>query len=125
MCDIRGIGTDICSVARFEEALRKPHFMERMYTQDERAYIGSKGAGAAQSAAAMFAAKEAAAKALGTGFAAGIMPAQIEVTHDAQGAPGIALHGAAKERFLALGAQKMMVSLSHDGGMALAYVVMS
>ena len=102
MC--KGIGTDICAVARFEEAVKKPRFMERVYTQGERAYIEGRGRGAAQSAAAIFAAKEAAAKALGTGFSGGIMPEQIEVTHDALGAPHIALHGAAKERLYALGA---------------------
>lgn len=123
MCKIIGIGTDMTTVSRFEKQLEKAHFMERVYTGGERAYIESKGKNAAQSAAAMFAAKEAAAKALGTGFAQGIMPAQIEVTHDEHGAPGLIFHGAAKERFEAVGAKHAHLSLSHEGDMALAFAL--
>ena len=59
-----------------------------MFTEAERAYLQGRGRGAGESAAAMFAAKEAVAKALGTGFAQGIMPEQIEVTHADSGQPG-------------------------------------
>lgn len=124
MCKIVGIGTDMTTISRFEDALRKPHFMERIYTEKERSYIAGGGQGAAQSAAAMFAAKEAAAKALGTGFARGVMPAQIEVTHDVLGTPGLALHGAAKERFAALGGASAHLSLTHEENRTLAFVVL-
>ena len=123
MSDVIGVGVDLCAVARMERACEKAHFMERVFTEGERAYLDAKGKGRAQSAAAMFAAKEAVAKALGTGFSSGIMPEQIEVTHDACGAPQIALHGAAKERLSALGGARVMISLSHEGETAAAFAM--
>ena len=85
--------------------------------------MDARGVGRAQSAAAMFAAKEAVAKALGTGFAGGVMPEQIEVTHDASGAPGICLHGRALERMHEMGGRRVMISLSHEGNLAMAFAV--
>lgn len=123
MRNVIGIGTDLCSVARIARAIEKEHFLERVYLPGERAWLEGKGAGRAQSAAAMFAAKEAAAKALGTGFAQGIMPWSIEVTHGESGAPGIILHGAALERLEKMGGTGMLVSLSHEGDMAQAFVL--
>lgn len=123
MPEIAGIGVDLCAVSRIERALTKERFVQRVFTRGERAYLETKGKGKAQSAAAMFAAKEAAAKALGTGFAAGVMPWLIEVTHAPGGAPGLAFHGAARERFCALGGARALLSLSHEGDMAVAFVV--
>jgi len=71
----------------------------------------------------MFAAKEAVAKALGTGFARGIMPEQIEIIHDEYGAPGTTLSGAAKETMRRLGGARVLLSLSHEEGMAIAFAV--
>lgn len=68
MSDVIGVGVDLCSVPRIARAMEREHFMRRVYTQEERAYLKSRGKSAPQSAAAMFAAKEAVAKALGTGF---------------------------------------------------------
>lgn len=121
---IAGVGVDLCSVERIARAMEREHFVARVFTQGERDYLQARGKGKAQSAAAMFAAKEAAAKALGTGFAAGVMPWLIEVTHEPGGAPGLRLHGAAQERFRAAGGTRMHVSLSHEGDMAIAFVVM-
>ncbi|MFR8977842.1 MAG: 4'-phosphopantetheinyl transferase superfamily protein [Christensenellales bacterium] len=70
-------------------AEREAHFSPA-FTENERAYLQGRGR-AGQSAAAMFAAKEAVAKALGTGFAQGVMPWQIEVTHEQSGKPGVLL----------------------------------
>ncbi len=123
MSEIAGIGVDLCAVSRIGRALEREHFVRRVFTQGERDYLEEKGKGKAQSAAAMFAAKEAAAKALGTGFAAGVMPWLIEVTHAPGGAPGLAFHGDAKERFDALGGARALLSLSHEGNMAVAFVV--
>lgn len=123
MSEIAGIGTDLCAVPRMARAIEKAHFLARVYTDGERAYLEQKGQAKAQSAAAMFAAKEAAAKALGVGFAQGIMPWTIEVTHDAAGAPGLALHGAAQERMARIGGTRAHLSLTHEGDMALAFVV--
>ena len=123
MCKMVGIGTDLCAVSRMERAIARAHFVERVFLEDERAYLETKGRARAASAAAMFAAKEAVAKALGTGFAAGVMPWGIEVTHDACGAPGVRLHGAAAQRLEAVGGTRVLLSLSHEGDLAQAFAV--
>ena len=123
MSKIIGIGTDICAISRMEKAIEKAHFCERMFFEGERAYLEKKENARAQSAAAMFAAKEAAAKALGTGFAKGVSITDIEVTHDELGAPGLRHSGGAKERLAALGGREALLSLSHEGDMALAFAM--
>ena len=123
MSEIIGIGTDLCAVSRMERAIQKQHFYERGFFDGERAYLDAKENARAQSAAAMFAAKEAVAKALGTGFIRGVMPSTIEVTHDAAGRPGVRLHGDALARLEALGGKAVHLSLSHEGDMALAFAV--
>ena len=123
MSEIIGIGTDLCAVSRMERAIQKQHFYERVFFDGERAYLDAKENARAQSAAAMFAAKEAVAKALGTGFIRGIMPWTIEVTHDEAGRPGIVLHDAARERMAQLGGVSVHLSLTHEGDMAMAFAV--
>lgn len=127
MCErgacIVGIGTDMCAVSRIARAIEKEHFYMRVYLEGERAYLETKGRGKAESAAAMFAAKEAVAKALGTGFARGVAADLIEVTHDGSGAPGVVLHAGAKERLDAIGGRRVHLSLSHEGDMAIAFAV--
>jgi len=123
MSEIIGIGTDMCAVSRMEKAIEKTHFYERVFSEDERAYLEKKENARAQSAAAMFAAKEAVAKALGTGFIHGIMPWTIKVTHDHAGKPGIVLHGAAQARLEELGGRRVHLSLTHEGDMAMAFAV--
>lgn len=123
MSEIIGIGTDLCAVSRMERAIQKPHFYERVFFEGERAYLEAKENARAQSAAAMFAAKEAVAKALGTGFIRGVMPWTIEVTHDVSGRPGIILHGEAKKRLEEIGGVRVHLSLSHEGDTAMAFVV--
>ena len=66
---IRGIGCDLCAIPRMEEILQDGRFLRRYFTADERAYILDR-VQAAQTAAGIFAAKEALLKALGTGFRA-------------------------------------------------------
>lgn len=83
--------------------------------------MDAQGAGRAQSAAVMFAAKEAVAKALGTGFGDGIMPGQIEVTHTENGAPGIRLNGRARKRLDEMGGGEVLISLTHEGNLAMAF----
>ena len=118
-----GVGCDLCAVKRMARAIDKAHFYERVFLEQEREYLESRGAGRAQSAAAMFAAKEAVAKALGTGMSGGVCFDRIEVTHDALGAPGVRLCGAAQERLAALGGGRVLLSLSHEGDMAMAFAV--
>ena len=123
MPELLGVGVDLCGVARIERAIEKAHFYERVFTVEERAYLDKKGRGRAQSAAAMFAAKEAVAKALGTGFSGGVMPWNISVVHDEKGVPGAELTGAAKARMEQMGGAGVMLSLSHEGGNAIAFAV--
>lgn len=123
MSEIKGIGTDMCAVSRMENAIQRTHFYERVFFESERAYLESKENARAQSAAAMFAAKEAVSKALGTGFIRGIMPWTIEVTHDEHGKPGVVLHDAAKEKLESIGGMRVHLSLTHEGDMALAFVM--
>ncbi len=120
-----GIGTDLCAIDRIERAIQNAHYTERVFTPQECAYMDAQGVCRAQSAAAMFAAKEAVAKALGTGFSSGVMPGQIEVTHEESGAPGICLHGCALERMQKIGGRRVMLSLSHEGNMAMAFAVIT
>ena len=123
MPELLGVGVDLCGVARIERAIEKAHFYERVFTVEERAYLDKKGRGRAQSAAAMFAAKEAVAKALGTGFSGGVMPWNISVVHDEKGVPDAELTGAAKARMEQIGGRNVMLSLSHEGGSAIAFAV--
>ena len=123
MPELLGVGVDLCGVARIERAIEKAHFYERVFTPEERAYLNQKGKGRAQSAAAMFAAKEAVAKALGTGFSGGVMPWNISVVHDEKGAPSAELTGAAKERLEQIGGAGVRISLSHEEDSAIAFAV--
>jgi len=109
---IRGVGTDIVRIAKVENALG-PRFLQRVYTPREQAYIESKGKLSAQTAAGLFAAKEAVMKALGTGLT-GVSFTDIEIAHDGQGAPRAAVSGSA-------GA--FHVSISHEGDYACAFCV--
>ena len=120
---IVGIGTDICSIERFEDEEKRNALLARFYTEDERTYIEGRGKGAAASAAAMFAAKEACAKALGTGFR-GFGPTDIEVCHNENGKPSYRLMGEAGMLARRKGVDRMHLSLSHDSGAAVAFAVL-
>ena len=85
---ILGIGTDIVEIVRFERSISNPAFLKRCYTAGEIEYCAPKGA---VSFAGLFAAKEAVAKALGTGFR-GFSPADIEITHNQAGQPLVNLN---------------------------------
>ena len=123
MPETLGIGVDLCAVSRIERAIQKAHFLKRVFTEAERAYLQGRGRGAGESAAAMFAAKEAVAKALGTGFGQGVMPRQIEVIHAENGKPDIALTGAARAKFEQIGGRAVLLSLSHEGDTAIAFAL--
>ena len=123
MPDMLGVGVDLCAISRIARAIEKEHFLARVFTDTERAYLDTKGKAAAQSAAAMLAAKEAVSKALGTGISGGVMPGQIGVTHDESGAPGIELTGTALDVLKSRGGGRVMLSLSHEGDKAIAFAV--
>jgi len=121
---ILGIGLDLVDVDRFALALERhgEPFVARICRDGESKPL----AGRARSThlAGLFAAKEAAMKALGTGWAAGVGFRQIEVARDGAGAPALRLHGAAEARALSLGVERTHVSITHDGKSAVAVVIL-
>ena len=122
---IVAIGIDIIEVARIREVLvRTPRFRERVFTAAERAYCDSRGAVAAQHYAARFAAKEAALKALQTGWRGGISWQDVEVVSRESGAPHLIFHGAVQKLFQQTGATATHLSLSHTAEYAIAQVVL-
>lgn len=122
---IVAIGIDIIEVARIREVLRRtPRFRERVFTPAECAYCDSRGAAAAQHYAARFAAKEAALKALQTGWRGGISWQDVEVASRESGAPYLILRGPVLELFASSGATAAHLSLSHTTEHAIAQVVL-
>ena len=116
-----GLGIDLCQVERIEKAMAThANFLSRYYTEEEQAYIAQRGSVGAQSAAAMFAAKEAFLKALGVGLSGGIALHEVGVTHNEQGCPSYALSSAALEQLRQRGFASAELSLSHEGGLAIA-----
>lgn len=112
---IVGIGVDLVDLARFANALeRTPHLGDRLFTDLERA-------DAADSLAATFAAKEAVAKVLGA--PGGLGWQDVEVRRDDVGRPRVVVTGTVAAAAAAAGIARWHVSLSHDGGMALAVVI--
>ena len=106
-----------------EALARTPRLRERVFTEEERAYCDSRGTSAPQHYAARFAAKEAAFKALRTGWRDGLSWHHVEVTANEAGAPLLQLSGHARTLFEALGATHAHLSLSHTGEHAVAQVV--
>ena len=121
---IYGIGTDIVAVERFQRFIDTGNsaLIERLFTPAERSRC-EKRKDAASCLAARFAAKEAFLKALGTGLRDGLSWQDMDVSNDALGKPELKLSGKAAELFQALGLMRVHLSLSHDGGNAIAMVV--
>lgn len=117
------IGTDLVDVERLAKSLRRqPAFAETVFSADERRYCDGQ-ARPEQHYAARFAAKEAFLKAVRRGVLDGIALREIEVVREADGAPAFRLGPAASAALAAAGGTEALVSLSHDGGMALAFVM--
>lgn len=113
-------GADLISIARVAGVAGRhgERFLERVYSPEELAVCG----GRAESLAARWAAKEAVAKALGTGIGA-VAFREIEVLHDDCHCPCLRLTGAAAALAADRGLTQWSISLAHDGGFALAFVV--
>lgn len=120
-----GLGIDLLETERLARAIERhgERFLDRVFTVGERDYV-SRRRGQLESLAARFAAKEAALKALGTGWSGGIGFRDVEVRNEPGGAPTLVLHGAARERARALGVRSVHVSLSHQPGTAAAVVIL-
>jgi len=121
---IVGLGLDVAEVDRIEAAITRhgAPFIERLFTPAEAAYC-ERYANRFERYAARFAVKEAAMKALGTGWRHGVRWRDIEVTRDTNGKPGLRLVGVAREFADRLGARNITVSITHSGNLALAQVI--
>jgi len=122
---IVAIGIDLVEVSRIEQvfARRGDRFRRRVFTDAEISYCEGRASKFA-SYAARFAAKEAAMKALGTGWAEAVAWREIEVVSGPNGKPMLELHGRAGECMRELGASKVHVSLTHSGDLAMAEVIL-
>lgn len=122
-----GLGIDLVEVPRIRDLLVRhgERFKERTFTASERAYCES-CADPAMHFAARFAAKEAAAKALGTGlWSQGVDWRDIEVTREDSGKPGLLFHGGAKTHAEGQGVTAILISLTHTKDLAMAQVILS
>jgi holo-[acyl-carrier protein] synthase len=122
---ISGIGTDIVAIDRFQRFLdaNNTALLQRIFTERERALCSARKS-SASCYAARFAAKEAFLKALGTGLRDGISWQDMEITLNDLGKPGLLLTGQAREIFISQGLSSVFLSISHDGGNAIAMVVL-
>lgn len=114
MSELRGIGLDICGIARMAQQLDNTHFLQRILTKEEIAYLRSRGASAADTLAGLYAAKEAIVKALGCGIAFPLT--EIAISHTAQGQPTAVLSGGAALRYPG----HLLLTITHDAGVAAA-----
>ena len=118
---IKGLGCDVCAISRMQKILENPRFLERWFTEYERGYIAARK-NQAQTAAGIFAAKEAFVKALGVGFS-GLTPDQVSIRHAASGAPYYDINEKMRAALDACGAANAFLSVSHDGNVATAVAV--
>jgi holo-[acyl-carrier protein] synthase len=122
---IVGTGIDIAEVPRIESSIARfgERFLHRIFTEAEIRYCESK-ANRVERYAARFAAKEAAMKAIGTGWNHGVTWRDVEVRRQPGGRPTIAFHGKAAEFAAKLGAVHIALSLSHTKEYAIAQVIL-
>jgi len=122
---ISGIGTDIVAIERFQRFVDNSNtaLLRRIFSERERATCSARK-DSASCFAARFAAKEAFLKALGTGLRDGISWQDMEIALNDLGKPELLLTGRAREIFARQGLSSVFLSLSHDGGSAIAMVVL-
>ena len=128
---IIGTGADLCDIRRIEQALQRfgDRFVERLFSAEERARAERRPLGRAATYAKRFAAKEACAKALGTGFRRGVFFADLRVVNLPSGQPTLSLHGGALTRLESLipagHAAHIALSLTDEYPYAYANVIIS
>lgn len=122
---IVGTGIDIAEVPRIRQSIERfgERFLHRVFTEGEIHYCDSK-ANRAERYAARFAAKEAAMKALGTGWNHGVRWRDCEVVRMPGGRPTIHFHGKAGEFASKLGVKNAALSISHTQEQAIAQVIL-
>jgi holo-[acyl-carrier protein] synthase len=120
-----GVGTDLMEIARIAQSVDRfgERFLRRVFTPREIEYCRRKK-NAAESFAARFAAKEAGAKALGTGISRGVGWLELEVTRAPGERPILDLTGRAADRARSLGVAHISLSLTHSRDLALAVVIL-
>jgi len=122
---IVGIGVDLCDIQRLESLVERygDRFVGRVFTEAEQARCHAHRR-RAQCLAGRFAAKEATLKALGTGLSHGIAWRDVEVVTGESQAPRIELHRMARSIAQARGVERIHCSITHDGGMGAATVIL-
>jgi len=121
---IVALGLDLTEIERVREvAERRPRFLERLFTEQERAYCERRAARRIVHYAGRFAVKEAVMKALGTGWSRGVRWQDIEVRRAPGSAPELVLRGSSAEIARRRGIGKWHVTITHDAGIAAAVVV--
>jgi holo-[acyl-carrier protein] synthase len=122
---IVGTGIDIAEVPRIAQSIERfgERFLQRIFTPGEIRYCDSK-ANRVERYAARFAAKEAAMKALGTGWNHGVRWRDCEVTRMPGGRPTLSFHGKAAEFAAKLGTKNIALSLTHTKEQAMAQVIL-
>lgn len=122
---IVGLGVDMEEIGRLRDAIGRHGraFLERVFTAAEIEYC-QRHRDSAERFAGRFAAKEAAMKALGTGWSRGVRWRDIEVTRLPGQRPTIVFHGVARERAERLGARHISLSITHTGNLAMAEVIL-
>lgn len=121
-----GIGTDIIQIDRIRNSMERHGFAfaKRILHPNELAIFTERNNDVAY-LAKRFAAKEALAKALGTGIAQGVSFIDIETRNNSQGKPELFLHGKTQAKAHELGLQQSYLSLSDEQEYAVAYVVLT
>ena len=121
---IVGLGVDLTEVPRLREAIARygERFLKRVFTPSEIAYC-LRHKNSDERFAARFAVKEAAMKALGTGWRSGITWRDFEVINSSSGKPGLKLTGKALEIYSSLGGGNIAISITHTSTYALAEVI--
>jgi holo-[acyl-carrier protein] synthase len=122
---IVGTGIDLIEIDRIHRSIERygPRFLNRVYTPAEQAYCLRKRK-SAESFAARFAAKEAGAKALGTGISFGVSWLEFEVVRERSGRPTLRFHGRAADIAARLGVARASLSLTHSEALAQASVIL-
>ncbi len=121
---IAGIGIDIVDIGRIEALLSRygDRFMQRVFTDAEAAYA-RRSVKPAERLAGRFAVKEAILKAFGTGKSQGIRWRDVETVRGPMGKPKVVLYGNAVNYLNKLSANTIHVTIAHDGGQAVAFVI--
>jgi holo-[acyl-carrier protein] synthase len=118
---VEGVGVDVVEISRFKKSIDEfgEHFLNKIFTDKERAYADSKMY-QVQHLAARFAVKEAVAKALAKGWSGGFKWKDVEVENDDAGKPSVILYGHVKE---ILSGSSVMVSISHSENIVIAFAI--